>query len=187
MEWKVAAIVLIIQILVSVVSYRWWKRYESQFPKVRGELLDSLKSHLAKGALEDFVAAENVVPNPLFGKKQARRLYLRTGLAMIVALAASFLAAKVFASYLILRAIVCTLVIMPFVHLLTKIIAIEADEIRIVEFQETLRERIANQMTGGNLDGYVKELLEGGISGLTIPTGPSGMGGRLPSEDPAQS
>ncbi|HOV88166.1 MAG TPA: hypothetical protein PLM79_17560 [Syntrophobacteraceae bacterium] len=186
MEWKVAAIVLIIQIIVSVVSYRWWKRYESRFPGVREELLDSLKSHLEKGTLEDFVAAENVVPSPLLGKQQARRLYLRTGLAMIVALAVSFLAAKVFASYLVLRAIVCTLVIMPFVHLLTKIIAFEADEIRIVEFQEVLRERIADQMAGGDVEGYVKELLEAGISGLTLPAGSRGIG-RLPSQGPAHS
>ncbi|MBP8646597.1 MAG: ABC transporter ATP-binding protein [Syntrophobacteraceae bacterium] len=172
MEWKAAALVLLIQIMVSIFTYRRWKRSNSLFPKVRTQLLESLRSHLEKGSLGEFLSGMKGAADPISRKDDLKRLYIKTGAAMVLGMVVSFLTAKIFASYLVVRTIVCTVAIIPFIHFLTIIIAREADENRVLNFQQALHERIEAQMAEGKAEAYVKDLLALGISDQYNPEKP---------------
>lgn len=163
MEWKAAAIVLLIQIMVSIFTYRRWKRSYGVLPKVKAQLLDSLRSHLEKGSLGEFLSGLNGAADPISRKDDVKRLYVKTAAAMVLGMLVSFLAAKIFASYLVVRTIVCTVAIIPFIHFLTIIIAREADENRVLDFRKALHERIEAQMAEGKAEAYAKDLLALGM------------------------
>jgi len=140
MEYKVAFLFLLVELVAGVAVFLYWLRRQSSYAEARSQFFSALRAHHAEGNLAQYLQDVNEGKVVFCEKAKSFAIYIRIAVSMIGGVGLTFLV-KLLGAGLLLRFLVGTLAIFPFIYFVSLAIAEEYDENRIAGFvQNSARE-----------------------------------------------
>jgi hypothetical protein len=160
MEYKAAFVVFLVQLIAGIWIFVRQRRRKSELGLAREEFARSLKVHLIQGTLarqlEDIAAGKVFV----YQRRKSLRIYVWTGISMVLGVAFIFLVARFTGVGLILRTLVGSLAILPFIYFVVTAIAEEFDDNRISNFERTTGRQLLLKSQEGSIENDINEMLK---------------------------
>jgi nicotinamide riboside transporter PnuC len=143
MELLAAAIIFFVEVTVGILSCLLWLRNRSELPAAKAQLAKSLQHHQNSGTLEQYIADLTAGNLSIFQKRKQFTRYLWTGISMVLGVLATILVVRLARFGIVARTITGILSILPFICMVSIVIAEETDENRILSFEQTVRKQLA--------------------------------------------
>jgi len=155
---SVAVLVFVLVVMASaILVYFYWLRHHSELPAAREQFADAIKRQQDKGALRKLGEDAAHGKAAIFNKRKQRRLYILTGVSAIAGPLFTILV-RALGAGVFLRTVVGLLAILPFIVLVSIVIAEESDENNILRFERTTGSLLLAQLDGGATDIVIPEL-----------------------------
>lgn len=144
MEYKVAFLVLLLEMVAGIAVFYYWTRKKTDLPAAKARFAESIKLYREQGDLiqhlQDIVNGKEVI----YRKPKSFKIFFKIGIAMILGLGLLIVVARVFEAGLVVRFFVGVLAIFPFIYYTAAAIAEEWDENKITNFeQNTARQMLS--------------------------------------------
>jgi hypothetical protein len=160
MEYKAAFVVLLVELIAGIAVFVYWLRRESDFNHARNEFAEFLKLHLVEGTLlqqlEDIAEGRLSVCQ----RKRSLKIYLWLGISGALGVAVIFLVARFTPAGIIIRTIIGSLSILPFIYFVSIAIAEEFDDNRISRFERNTSRLLLLRSQDGTIANEIDEMFE---------------------------
>lgn len=160
MELKAALLVFLVELIAGVLVFIFCRRRKSELSLAREEMARSLKVHLIQGTLEqrlEDLAAGRV---SIYERKKVPAIYLWIGVTMIVGVGLIYAVARFTGAGIVIRTIVGTLSILPFICCVSTAIAEEFDDNSIARFEQNTARQLLTKSREGSIESQINEMLK---------------------------
>jgi hypothetical protein len=151
-------LLVLIELTAGILSYLYWLRNRSELPLAKAESIRSILDHYQKGTHEQYVSEIANGKAPGFKKRRQLPILLWSGISMILGVGVLFALVRVINPQFVIRAIVGTVAILPFMWFTAIAIAEETDKNNISRFENTNRAQLLNWMKDGTLESQIKSM-----------------------------
>lgn len=158
MEYGAILIVFLVQMIVGILSYKYWLRNYGAFARVKAEFVRSLEERRNNGSLDQYI--EDFTSGKISISSNRKRLATLGWMfvAMVAGVAVCIVIMKFIPVGLFLRSIIAIIAVSPFLYLVSVAVAEEADENKISGFEKAAREQLPARKESGTIDSWIAEL-----------------------------
>ena len=160
MEYKAALVVLLVELIAGLAVFVLWLRRKSNFNLAKEKFAESLKQHLVEGTLLQQLEDIAVGKISVYQRQKSLKMYLWMGISMVLGVTVIFLVARFTGAGLILRTIIGSLSILPFIYFVTIAIAEEFDDNRISRFERNTSKQFLMKNQDETIENDIEELLK---------------------------
>ena len=160
MEYKAAIVVFLVELIAGILVCVFWLRRKSDLNSAKEEFARFLKVHLLEGTLTQQLEDIAVGKVSVYERKKSLLIYLWAGISMALGAALIFVVARFTGAGVVIRAIVGTLSILPFIYFVAVAIAEEFDDNRISSFEKKTGQKLLLKSQDGSIEGDVNEMLK---------------------------
>jgi hypothetical protein len=160
MEYKAALVVILVQLIAGILVFVLSLRRKSELNLAREEFARFLKLHLIQGTLPEQLEGIAKGSIAIYQRKKSWALYLWTGISMVLGVAVIFVVARFTPAGLVIRTIVGSLSILPFIYFISTGIAEEFDDNRISRFERTTGKQLLQKSQEESIENDINEMLK---------------------------
>ncbi len=143
MEYLIVALFYIVQFVIGAIAYRNWMKKNSHLVTAKAQLFDALKSHYEAGTLSDYLEGIVTRKSPLVPSRPLLRPSVICVTTMVIGVALMFVPIKLIfpGLHIAIKVIITFISVTPFIIVAFIGIAQEVDDIRIMNFARSIRDR----------------------------------------------
>ena len=159
MEYKVAILVLLVELIAGISVFVYWRRRKSELNFAREEFAQFSSTHLKEGTLLQQLEGIAAGKIAVYQRRKSLMIYAWTGLAAVLGVALIYIVARLIGAGLIIRTIVGILAILPFIYFVAVAIAEEFDDNSISRFERNTSRQLLMKSRDGSIENDITEML----------------------------
>jgi hypothetical protein len=161
MEFVIVFLFYVVQFVIGAIVYRRWMKQNSQLQTAKSQLFESVMSRYEDGTLSTYLEEIVDTKSPLLPSRRILRPSLICAGALILGVALMYVLIKfVFPGiHVVFRVIITFISVTPFVAVAFIGIAQEVDDIRIMNFARSIRDRLTQSMNENAEKNAVEDII----------------------------